>query len=232
MMGVQLQNVSYLFTHIFTLIILFKMGKFHNGVLGTMTGKVGGVVGRTWKGINTVASYQPNVSNPQTNAQMAQRGKLSALTTLASQINTGFIKPLWDRDAKKMSGFNAFIQANIANVSDLGVIDFSKLVASKGKMVAPADLAAVYTASDVVVTWDSAVSDSYGLATDLCYLFITDSSGNVVATSSGQVARSAGTLTVAHSIQEDGLYYSFLAFRRLDGSISSASTWASKLVSL
>ncbi len=199
------------------------MGKFHNGVLGTMTGKVGGVVGRTWKGINTVASYQPNVSNPQTNAQMAQRGKLTALTQLASQVNTGFIKPLWDRDAKKMSGFNAFIQANISNVSDLGVIDFSKLVASKGKMVAPAELALVDNAADVVCSWNPLVSDAYGLPTDLAYACLVDWAGSLIGISSGTVLRSAGQAVLGAGSLPNGIYYGFLAFRRADGSISSIS---------
>lgn len=203
------------------------MGKFHNGVLGTMTGKVGGVVGRTWKGINTVASYQPNVSNPQTNAQMAQRGKLTALTQLASQINTGFIKPLWDRDAKKMSGFNAFIQANIANVSDLGVIDFSKLVAAKGKMVAPDDFLLTDNGTNVVCSWNSLVSDSYGLPTDLAFIFYVDSAGNLMGTSSGTVLRSAGQAVLGSGSLPNGTYYGFLAFRRADGSISSMSAMSS-----
>lgn len=207
------------------------MGKFHNGVLGTMTGKVGGVVGRTWKGINTVASYQPNVSNPQTNAQMSQRGKLTALTQLASQINTGFIKPLWDRDAKKMSGFNAFIQANIANVSDLGVIDFSKLVASKGKMVAPDLFQFTADETSVDFSWNPDVLDSYSLPTDLAYLFLVNSEGSLIGTSSGTVLRSAGSCSLGIDSLPNGTYYGFLAFRRADGSISSMSAHSGLVIS-
>lgn len=197
------------------------MGKFHNGVLGTMTGKVGGVVGRTWKGINTVASYQPNVSNPRTNSQMAQRGKLSALTALASQINTGFIKPLWDRDAKKMSGFNAFIQANMANVDESGNVTWSDLIASKGKMVKPELSSISSVAGNITVAWSTAISDAYSQASDKLYLVFIDTITMKAYAFSAVAIRSAGTFTVAKPLDLDSDFLAYVAFRREDGSVAS-----------
>ena len=199
------------------------MGKFHNGVLGTMTGKVGGVVGRTWKGINTVASYQPNVSNPRTNSQMAQRGKLTALTQLASQLNTGFIKPLWDRDAKKMSGFNAFIQANMANVSELGVINFAGLIASKGKITAPHNVVVSLGAGVIEVEFSPAVIDSYGLPSDKVYCALISPNDFEVVLSSGVASRSEGSLSIPYSGLELENWAVLMAFRRADGSMASNS---------
>ena len=199
------------------------MGKFHNGVLGTMTGKVGGVVGRTWKGINTVASYQPNVSNPRTNSQMAQRGKLSTLTALASQLNTGFIKPLWDRDAKKMSGFNAFIQANMAAVDANGDIVWADLIASRGKMVKPSLAIATVTNGDIYVTWDPVISDAYSQSSDKLYLAVIDADSDKVYTFPAISNRIDASV---HVIVPDAAINSFTiigAFRRLDGSVVSNS---------
>lgn len=201
------------------------MGKFHNGVLGTMTGKVGGVVGRTWKGINTVASYQPNVSNPRTNAQVGQRNKLTGLTQLASQLNTGFIKPLWDRDAKKMSGFNSFIQANMAAISNTGEIDFEMLVASKGKMAAPTGLSASPNGPDIILSFDTAVSDAYGLPSDKAFAFAVEPSTGALHLSSGVVDRSAGLLILPGAIIPGSDSIVYLAFRRADGSMCSNSAY-------
>ena len=197
------------------------MGKFYNGVLGTMTGKVGGVVGRTWKGINTVAAYQPNVSNPRTNLQVAQRGKMAAITLFASQINTSIIKPLWDRFAKGMSGYNAFIQNNIPFVSDLGVIDLSKLEISKGKMVAPGILAASYDGTNWGIDWDTAIADSYSMPTDKAYILITSGDAKKVIISAGIVQRSAGQIVIPSDITPDDEGYIYLAFKRADGTIVS-----------
>ena len=197
------------------------MGKFYNGVLGTMTGKVGGVVGRTWKGINTVAAYQPNVSNPRTNLQVAQRGKMAAITLFASQINTSIIKPLWDRFAKGMSGYNAFIQNNIPFVSDLGVIDLSKLEISKGKMVAPVIIDTYYQADEWYIVWDTAIADSYSMPTDKAYILITSGDAKKVIISAGIVQRSAGQIVIPSDITPDDEGYIYLAFKRADGTIVS-----------
>jgi hypothetical protein len=197
------------------------MGKFYNGVLGTMTGKVGGVVGRTWKGINTVAAYQPNVSNPRTNLQVAQRGKMAAITLFASQINTSIIKPLWDRFAKGMSGYNAFIQNNIPFVSDLGVIDLSKLEISKGKMVAPVILDASFMDDGWDVVWDTAIADSYSMPTDKAYILITSGDAKKVTISAAIVQRSEGQISITSEISPDDEGYIYLAFKRADGTIVS-----------
>lgn len=203
------------------------MGKFHNGVLGTMTGKVGGVVGRTWKGINTVASYQPNVSNPRTNSQMAQRGKLTALTQLASQLNTGFIKPLWDREAKKMSGFNAFIQTNMANVDEAGAVAWEDLIASKGKMVKPDIISVVSAAGGFTLAWSPAISDAYSQASDKLYLAVVDPATMNAYTFSAIAIRSAGTCSVELPDSIGAQIQLYSAFRREDGSVVSNSSQAS-----
>jgi len=197
------------------------MGKFYNGVLGTMTGKVGGVVGRTWKGINTVAAYQPNVSNPRTNLQVAQRAKMTAITLFASQINTSIIKPLWDRFAKGMSGYNAFIQNNIPFVSDLGVIDLSKLEISKGKMVAPVINDTSYNGGKWNIEWDPAIADSYSMPTDKAYILITSGDAKKVTISAGIVQRSEGQISIPSDVADDDEGYIYLAFKRADGTIVS-----------
>jgi hypothetical protein len=202
------------------------MGKFYNGVLGTMTGKVGGVVGRTWKGINTVAAYQPNVSNPRTNLQVAQRKKMAAITLFASQINTSIIKPLWDRFAKGMSGYNAFIQNNIPFVSDLGVIDLSKLEISKGKMVAPDILNVGHDGTKWTIQWDPAIADSYSMPTDKAYILITSDDAKKVTISAGIVQRSEEQISIPSDIGSDDEGYIYLAFKRADGTIvSNTGRW-------
>ena len=203
------------------------MGKFHNGVLGTMTGKVGGVVGRTWKGINTVASYQPNVSNPRTNSQMAQRGKLSTLTGLASQLNTGFIKPLWDRDAKKMSGFNAFIQANMSAVDANGDIVWNDLIASRGKMVSPVLSGVLDGANFLTVNWSTEISDAYSQSTDKIFIAVVESRSMKAYAFSAVANRSAGTCTVSVPTVIGDNFEVLCAFRREDGSVVSNSSLAS-----
>jgi hypothetical protein len=201
------------------------MGKFYNGVLGTMTGKVGGVVGRTWKGINTVAAYQPNVSNPRTNLQVAQREKMAAITMLASLINTSFIKPLWDRFAKGMSGYNAFIQSNIAAVSNAGVINFPNLILSKGKMIATAISNVESFGVKLQVEWEPAIVDSYSMSTDKAYFLAINQDTKEIISSAGLVDRSVGKIEIPINNIESGNWHCYLSFKRTDGTIVSNSSY-------
>lgn len=201
------------------------MGKFYNGILGTMTGKVGGVVGRTWKGINTVSSYQPNVSNPRTNAQLAQRGKLTGLTRLASVLNSGIIKPLWDKDAKKMSGFNAWIQANMPFADIDGVNAYGDLVMSKGKMTATAITLVDHVDDLLHVEWGQGLHDAFSMPTDKAYVAVIATDSEEVFLSSGVAARQAGSVAFAVPQALEGKLNIYLAFRRADGSIVSDSSY-------
>ena len=51
------------------------MGKISQGILGGVSGKVGNVVGGSWKGIDYLKIMPASVANPQTPAQMDQRSK-------------------------------------------------------------------------------------------------------------------------------------------------------------
>ena len=51
------------------------MGKISQGVLGGFSGKVGNVIGASWKGIDYMRIMPANVANPRTQGQIDQRSK-------------------------------------------------------------------------------------------------------------------------------------------------------------
>lgn len=58
------------------------MAKLENGILGGFRGKVGNVIGYTYKGQNVIRKYQPVVNNPKTTQQTASRAKFKTLSQL------------------------------------------------------------------------------------------------------------------------------------------------------
>jgi len=54
------------------------MGKLKNGILSGFSGKVGNIVGGTWKSIDYIRIKPSQVANPRTEGQVAQRTKFSA----------------------------------------------------------------------------------------------------------------------------------------------------------
>lgn len=88
------------------------MGIIKRGILGGVSNKIGNVVGSSWKGIATLRSLPLSVANPNTKAQRDNRSTFSVMSKLGSQVLATICQPLWNRDAKQMSGFNAYVMYN------------------------------------------------------------------------------------------------------------------------
>ena len=89
------------------------MAIIKKGILGGFSNKVGNVVGSTWKGINTMRSLPAQYNDANSVAQQANRSTFKYFSGFGSQLLTGIIRPLWDWQAKRMSGYNLFIKRNI-----------------------------------------------------------------------------------------------------------------------
>lgn len=88
------------------------MGIIKRGILGGVANKIGNVVGSSWKGIATLRSLPLSVANPNTLAQRNNRSTFSVMSKLGSDVLATVCQPLWNRDAKQMSGFNAYVMYN------------------------------------------------------------------------------------------------------------------------
>ena len=114
------------------------MGTIKQGILGGFSGKVGTVVGASWKGISYMRGQAQHVKNPRTAAQTYNRAALQLITdTLRPIIPT--LRLTFAKSAGKMSTFNKAVQINyskaIVNQDDQPTVDFSKLILSKGNLV-------------------------------------------------------------------------------------------------
>lgn len=80
-----------------------------NGIFGTGSGKVGNAVFATSAGQQIVRPYQPKVSNPNTDAQIAQRAKFKLLSQLAAAMAPVIVIP----KNGLVSARNRFVKKNI-----------------------------------------------------------------------------------------------------------------------
>jgi hypothetical protein len=62
------------------------MGTIKKGILGGFSGKVGTVVGASWKGIAYMRSLPQKVKNPRTTGQRSQRSKFSLALKLLQPL--------------------------------------------------------------------------------------------------------------------------------------------------
>jgi len=204
------------------------MGVIKQGILGGFSGRVAGVVGSSWKGIAYMKSLPLSVANPKTAAQVAQRNSFSQSVAVAVQILSTAIKPLWDRFAIKMSGFNEFLQINIEKYDEVLDNAWKNFIMSKGKMAATAISQANIAPdlSSIIITWLDDSGEGLKLASDIPFATVVDTEGYAVSYSDVTVLRSTLTLQINFpSVTSIGtIAYCWLSFRRADGTIVSDSS--------
>ena len=119
------------------------MGIIKRGILGGVANKIGNVVGSSWKGIATLRSLPLSVANPRTIAQRENRDSFSIFSKLGSKVLATVCQPLWNRDAKQMSGFNAYVMYN-KRAYDADVATWlGNPIMSKGILSAPLESASI-----------------------------------------------------------------------------------------
>lgn len=114
------------------------MGKYKNGIQGPFSGKIGGVIGSKWRGIDYMKIVSGPYAKPATQAQLDQRLKFALVS--------GWLRPLKDLICLGYQFFtgtktpmNAAISYHLkeAVVQEASgyVIDFSKAVFSRGELL-------------------------------------------------------------------------------------------------
>jgi len=208
------------------------MGIIRRGILGGFTNKVGNIVGSTWKGIAIIKSLPLSVANPRTAAQVRQRNKFKELVHWGSILLSPIIKPLWDRWATQMSGFNAFISANQGAFSPSGQLELQKLQLSRGRILEPALVRYAVTGQNLSITLTHPQNDRFGLPTDRIFIVALDeghrAAGAAVITNSTRGSQPTTQLSVPYNPTMDptGDVYVYAGYLRADGSEVSNSKWA------
>jgi hypothetical protein len=170
------------------------MGVIKRGVLGGFSGKVANIIGGSWKGIAYMRSMPLSVANPRTAGQVAQRGKMSVLVAIAKILLVSTIKPLNDRFAAGMSGYNLFVKRNVDNATTV-VNVFENVILSEGNLLGSIVQSWVWTPTNVVVSMDDNTGEGNALGTDRIYgVLLNERTGEVVA-NIGAPIRSIGDVT-------------------------------------
>lgn len=202
------------------------MATFKQGILGGFSGKVGGVIGSSWKGIDTMRSQPSSVTNPRTNAQVANRSRFKSVSQLAAAMLTTIVKPLNDRFAQKMSGFNDFCQRNAKVFDKTGTFLPGALILSKGKLTAPAELEVqLIGGGNMTVSFSPVITGSFDAGTDKVFAVVFSPEGEVLGVSSGVSLRSSGDVSVSipSVVTSEDKPIMFVSFLRTDGTQVSDS---------
>ena len=213
------------------------MGTIKKGILGGFSGKVGTVIGGTWKGIDYMRSIAASVSNPNSPAQLDHRLKFSTVI--------GFLKPLtallrigFKNQAIKMTAFNAAMSFNMKNAITGAYpayeIDYANALISEGTLpeaLNPAAVSAV--AGKIAFTWGDNSSDGSAKADDKVILVVYNPVKKRAVNVVGGNTRSSGTQTITLPASFSGdEVQCFIGFQNANQSVISNSQFVIGLIVL
>ena len=113
------------------------MARVYNGFLGDAIGKLGNVIFRKWNSMITASQYQPNVYNPNTQAQQAQRTKIKNLAKILKPFSESVIPLNFGNSLGTSTAWANCIKTNYPNSDINGFIEFKDLILSGGHLIPP-----------------------------------------------------------------------------------------------
>jgi hypothetical protein len=171
------------------------MGRIRNGILGSVSGKVSGVVGGQWKGISYLRGYAIP-ANPNTAAQQAVRGKFSFVIIFAQLILSSVINKFWEKINVGMSGYNSFCKQNFSVADAVTGLTVNNKVLT-GSLESTSLQAATYTSGtgSCDITWSDTTLGN-GLGSDKVLNVIYDKANNIAFVSDAAEIRVSGSESI------------------------------------
>ncbi len=174
------------------------MGKIRLGILDGVSGKVGNVVGASWKGIDYIRAKATHRNDPHTEKQMQQRARFKGLSNFAKPLMDTIIRPIWNLQAGKMTGMNLFTKHNMSAFGTSGkIVDFSSLKLSVGNLDNPYRInIAKHESIDscIRISWEELTDKDYGGESLL--LVAIDQEGSLFTELRGDLLRSEGVAEI------------------------------------
>ena len=152
------------------------MGTINKGILGGFSGKVGTVVGGTWKGISYMRSRSGKRTGQATDLQLEQQSKFRLTIQFLRQF-TALLNITFKDFANGITGPNAALAYNIRN----GIsgtypnfsINYSMVLLSRGTLAnAIAPTATAGTAGKVNFAWTDNTGNGFAKSNDKAILIV------------------------------------------------------------
>jgi len=177
------------------------MGIIKQGILGGFSGKVGSVVGTSWKGRAVMKAMPLSVANPRSTGQVNQRTKFSGCVALAKELLGGSIATFDNPFAGNVSGYNRFVKRNVTAFNTNGALIKPNLKISEGVLGTSkiSGSPTLNTGRDAIAMNVTSNDSPYNLDSDKVYAVVISSVDDEVLASGGVPCGTRGnnTITIA-----------------------------------
>jgi hypothetical protein len=117
------------------------MAKFKQGILGPISGSLGNLVGCIRYGVAYLRTKPVIYHDAKKPEQVAQRNRNKACVALYHSLRFTIGRPIWNKMAHGISGYNLFLKVNSMTFDGEGkVFDFDNLKFSVGNLPLPDDI--------------------------------------------------------------------------------------------
>lgn len=160
------------------------MARFIKGIHGSYSGKVGNIVGSSWRGIDYVRSLPKKSSKASSEAQLAQRMKFGMTTSFLKSIKDILMLGFSDSKLKNKTGYNVAFQQLINNAFQGTypnfTIDFAAVKIASGSLAALVGLVVAEIAPKVLnLSWDPIVNRFNAFDDDQVLVILYDETDNL-----------------------------------------------------
>lgn len=145
------------------------MAEIAQGILGGVSGKVGTIVGATWRGKNIIRAKPRKTSKPASEKQLDQRQKFKAVANFLSPLFALTSKYFGQYQGVKSRTNLAMSYHLLETIKKEGndfVIDFPKVVITKGILNGLSAPKAERKDNSIALTWSDGVSSALSKAED------------------------------------------------------------------
>ena len=197
------------------------MGTIRKGVLGGFSGKVGTVVGSSWKGVSFMRSIPGKVKDPRTLLQLNQRSKFALTINFLKPMNA-LLRSGWKLYAHGQSAMNAAVSYTHANAITGTYPDYSidpaKVLISCGGLTGVFNATATAASGAIEFKWDNNSGVNDAKQTDKALIAVVNPVKGEVITDSAGADRMAGTQSIAMPARWTGdTVETYLGFISEDG---------------
>ena len=130
------------------------MGKLPNGIHGPVRGKVGTIVGSSWKGIDYIKVKPRKRSKIRAEGEKLNQDRFKALHQFLQPMLV-FLREGFRGYAGTLEGFNAAKSYNLKHAFRDGDLDPSLVLVSHGTLPLPENIQCRLEGYDIEVTWDT-----------------------------------------------------------------------------
>jgi hypothetical protein len=205
------------------------MATYNKGILGQFNGKVGTVIGSSWKGISYIKSLPKKSGKEPTPAQSAHRLKFSLVSSflkpIAPLLNLGYGSVKGNLTTYNAALSQHLTRAVLGNYPDF-TIDYPQVIFSKGELPGPSGLSmSAAGGASLNFAW---INNTSGMAldTDWAVILLFEPTQNTFFYVDQVVTRAEAAYTLTLPAQYVGKTVEiWMAFFAADGKMVSTSTY-------